>query len=211
MNFLGHIFLSGEEDEIILGNFIADHVKGRIQHEYPQRVIKGIQLHRAIDYFTDHHPMVIQGVRRLNVDYGHYGTVIIDMYYDHFLSSLWSDYHPELIAPFTQRIYARLLPYLETMPARTQSMLPYMIRDNWLAGYARADGLGRALNGMAKRAKFDSGMENATTFLIANYEVFKEEFRAFMPDVIDYADEWKNQNKIISPKEIYDNKKTPDK
>jgi acyl carrier protein phosphodiesterase len=197
MNFLGHIFLSGKEDEIILGNFIADHIKGRIQLEYPQRVIKGIQLHRAIDYFTDHHPMVIRGVRRLNVDYGHYGTVIIDMYYDHFLSSLWSDYHPEPIIPYTQSIYAQLLPFLETMPARTQSMLPYMIRDNWLAGYARADGLNRALNGMAKRAKFVSGMENATAFLINNYEAFKEEFRAFMPDMIEYADEWKREHQVL--------------
>jgi acyl carrier protein phosphodiesterase len=197
MNFLGHIFLSGEEDEIILGNFIADHVKGKIQHEYPQRVIKGIQLHRAIDHFTDHHPIVIQGSRRLNGDFGRYGTVIIDMYYDHFLASLWSDYHHEPLEIFTQRIYKQLLPYLEIMPARTQHMLPYMVRDNWLAGYAETEGLSAALNGMSRRAKFNSGMESATAFLLNNYEVFKEEFKLFMPDIITYAGVWKTNHQII--------------
>ena len=197
MNFLGHIFLSGEDDEIILGNFIADHVKGKIQHEYPQRVMNGIQLHRAIDHFTDHHPIVIQGSRRLNEDFGRYGTVIIDMYYDHFLASLWSDYHHEPIEIYTKRMYNKLLPYLEIMPARTQHMLPYMVRDNWLAGYAGMDGLGAALNGMSRRAKFNSGMESASAYLLCNYDLFKEEFKLFMPDVIAYTDEWKIHHQIV--------------
>ena len=28
MNFLAHIYLSGENEEVLLGNFIADSVKG---------------------------------------------------------------------------------------------------------------------------------------------------------------------------------------
>jgi acyl carrier protein phosphodiesterase len=196
MNFLGHIFLSGEEDEILLGNFFADHVKGKMQHEYAQGVIKGIQLHRAIDHFTDHHPIVIQGVRRLNGDYGRYGSVIIDMFYDHFLASLWTEYHSVPLEHFSKVIYLRLLPYLEIMPVKTQYMLPFMVHNNWLAAYAGTEGLNRALNGMSTRARFHSGMESATAFLIDNYEEFKEEFRLFMPDIIAYTDEWKRQHQI---------------
>ena len=191
MNFLGHIFLSGEENELLLGNFIADHVKGKSQLEYSQGVIKGIQLHRAIDYFTDHHPMVVQGVRRLNGDFGHYGSVIIDMYYDHFLASLWDDYHRVPLESFSLFIYEKLLPYISIMPARTQKMLPYMVGNNWLEAYANPEGLSKALNGMSKRARFNSGMEGATAYLLENYEAFKEEFRKFMPDIIVFCKEWK--------------------
>jgi acyl carrier protein phosphodiesterase len=197
MNFLGHIFLSGEEDEILLGNFFADHVKGKKQLEYPQGVIKGIQLHRAIDHFTDHHPIVLQGVKRLNGDYGRYGSVIIDMYYDHFLASLWTAYHEVPLERFSGIIYSRLLPFLEIMPEKTQYMLPFMVHNNWLASYAGTEGLGRALNGMSNRARFPSGMESATAFLIDNYDGFKEEFRLFMPDIIAYTDEWKRHHQIL--------------
>lgn len=197
MNFLGHIFLSGEEDEILLGNFFADHVKGKKQLEYPQGVIKGIQLHRAIDHFTDHHPIVLQGVKRLNGDYGRYGSVIIDMYYDHFLASLWTAYHDVPLERFSGIIYSRLLPFLEIMPEKTQYMLPFMVHNNWLAAYAGIEGLGRALNGMSNRARFHSGMESATAFLIDNYDEFKEEFRLFMPDIIAYTDEWKRHHQIV--------------
>ena len=187
MNFLGHIFLSGEEKEILLGNFIADHVKGKQQHDYSAGVIKGIQLHRAIDHFTDHHPIVTQGVKRLNGDYGRYASVIIDMYYDHFLSLHWNDYHQEPIIQYTERKYAELLPYLEIMPVRTQRMLPFMAHDNWLASYARIEGLERALGGMSRRARFESGMESAAQFLLKHYEEYRKEFRLFMPDIIKYV------------------------
>jgi acyl carrier protein phosphodiesterase len=197
MNFLGHIFLSGEDNEILLGNFFADHVKGKTQHDYSLGIIKGIQLHRAIDHFTDHHPIVIQGVKRLNGDFGRYGSVIIDMYYDHFLASLWNEYHTIPLENFSVSIYDRLVPYLEIMPAKTQYMLPFMIHNNWLVTYAATEGLGRALNGMSNRARFPSGMESATAYLIDNYDEFKEEFRLFMPDIIAYTDEWKRQHHIV--------------
>lgn len=197
MNFLGHIFLSGEEDEILLGNFFADHVKGKKQLDYTQGVIKGIQLHRAIDHFTDHHPIVLQGVKRLNGDYGRYGSVIIDMYYDHFLASLWTEYHSAPLERYSEIIYSRLLPFLEIMPKKTQYILPFMVHNNWLASYAGTEGLSRALNGMSNRARFPSGMESATDFLIDNYDAFKEEFVFFMPDIIAYTDEWKRHHQIL--------------
>lgn len=199
MNFLGHIFLSGEEKEILLGNFITDHVKGKQQHEYSPGVMKGIQLHRSIDHYTDHHPIVLQGVKRLNGDYGRYASVIIDMYYDHFLSLHWNQYHPEPIIPYTERIYATLLSYAEILPARTQHMLSYMIRDNWLASYAQMEGLEKALGGMSRRARFESGMESAAAFLLNHYETYRDEFSQFMPEMIKHAEQTRdnlNSNQI---------------
>jgi len=64
MNYLAHIYLSGNDDFLKLGNFIADEIKGKSYKEFPKDIQKGIILHRAIDDFTDHHPLVSKGAHR---------------------------------------------------------------------------------------------------------------------------------------------------
>ena len=93
MNYLAHIYLSGENDMLKIGNFIADSVKGKKYLDYPVSIQQGITLHRNIDEFTDSHPIVHQSVHRLFDKYSHYSTVIVDILYDHFLAANWQDFH----------------------------------------------------------------------------------------------------------------------
>ena len=65
MNFLAHIYLSGEDQGITIGNFIADGIKGKKYLSYSEDMQKGILLHRSIDSFTDQHPVVRQSTKRL--------------------------------------------------------------------------------------------------------------------------------------------------
>ena len=72
MNLLAHIFLSGDADQLLIGNFIADFIKGnRFEHLEPE-MIRGIYLHRFIDSYTDRHPLVKQSARRLQPKFGKY-------------------------------------------------------------------------------------------------------------------------------------------
>ena len=89
MNFLAHIYLSGDDPELKIGNFIADAVKGKKYTTYPQKIQEGIILHRKIDSFTDAHPIVKKSASRLFSKYGHYNSVIVDILYDHFLAKNW--------------------------------------------------------------------------------------------------------------------------
>ena len=92
MNFLAHLYLSGDNEDLIIGNFIADMVKGRQIENFQEEVVKGIELHRKIDYFTDNHAIVDQSKRRLRNKYRLYSGVIVDMFYDHYLAANWSEY-----------------------------------------------------------------------------------------------------------------------
>ncbi|MEX0290603.1 MAG: DUF479 domain-containing protein, partial [Flavobacteriaceae bacterium] len=92
MNFLAHIYLSFGDDEITIGNFIADSIRGKKYKHLPERVQKGVILHRAIDTFTDAHPTVRQSSKRLHENYSHYSRVIVDIFYDHFLAKNWKNY-----------------------------------------------------------------------------------------------------------------------
>ncbi len=57
MNFLAHIYLSGDNDLMKIGNFMADGIHGKNLENFPLDIQKGIILHRFIDTFTDAHPI----------------------------------------------------------------------------------------------------------------------------------------------------------
>ena len=92
MNFLAHIYVSGDNDLVKIGNFMADSIRGHSYDVYPMEIQKGILLHRSIDSFTDMHPIYRQSKHRLHEKYGHYSGVIMDIFYDHFLAKNWKTY-----------------------------------------------------------------------------------------------------------------------
>ena len=89
MNYLAHVYLSGTDQDLSIGNFIADHVKGKAYLDYPDSIQRGILLHRKIDHFTDSHPLFKKNVSLLFPQYRHYSRVIVDMFFDHVLAVHW--------------------------------------------------------------------------------------------------------------------------
>jgi len=188
MNFLAHLYLSGDDSEIMVGNFIGDFVKGRnLNERFEERIVKGIELHRSIDAFTDSHPIVTLSKNKLRDKYHHYSAVIVDMFYDHFLASHWASFHTITLKEYTLNAYAILMKYDEVLPEEVRRMLVYMSRDNWLLAYAKVEGIHRALSGMARRTSFESKMELAVNDLEAKYHLFEKEFLTFFPELEAYA------------------------
>lgn len=183
MNYLAHLFLAGTDPELILGNFIADHIKGSEIKKYPDNVCKGITMHRAIDTFTDQHPVVKQSIARLRADFHKYAGVVVDMYYDHFLSANWNEYSDMDLNQFTETRYSILNTYEAILPLRSARLLFYMEKQNWLQSYSSFDGMQQAFNGMARRTTFESNMEQAVVNLKSGYPEFGQEFRLFFPDL----------------------------
>lgn len=183
MNFLGHLFLSGDEPLVIVGNFMADAVKGRDLSRFPPALERGIRLHRAIDDLTDNHPIQRAGRERLRSFAGLYSGVVMDLFYDHLLASTWQRWHPEPLAEFAQRMYGLLNEHHHLLPARTQAMMPYMVTNDWLTSYARIEGLARALHGLSRRVPHGQVMSGAEQVLIDHYDEFKNEFERFLPEL----------------------------
>lgn len=183
MNFLAHLYLSGKDEGTIVGNFIADAVKGSHYKHFPDGIAKGIILHREIDHYTDTHAVFRKSKNRLSSRYKIYSGIIVDIYYDHFLSKNWSDYSDENIHEVVARTYFLLFRKYQYLPPRSKRILPFLVTQNWLEGYARFDSLQRVFNGMSRRTNHQSGMENAVGDLKANYADFESEFREFFPDI----------------------------
>lgn len=194
VNFLAHLYLSGDDPEVMVGNFIGDFVKGRkLRERFRPGIAAGIELHRAIDEFTDAHPVVDRSKQRLRPELRHYSPVVADMFYDHFLAANWNRYHREPLPLYAASVYRLLESYREVLPQGVKDMLPHMIRGNWLVSYANIEGIQRALNGMAARTPYESGMETATRLLRAHYNSFKEEFTEFFPELARFVHEFRAQ------------------
>lgn len=189
VNYLAHIYLSFDDPQLSLGNFIADKVRGRDYLNYPKRVQQGILLHRAIDTFTDSHTIPRASSKRLHSRYHHYSQVIVDIYYDHFLARLWENYSEIPLEDYTQGFYTLLQDNLEWVPTAIQHMSSYMISDNWLLNYREFEGLERVFHGMNRRTSMKSGMDTAVEELELYYADFEAEFRPFFEDLIIFSRE----------------------
>lgn len=187
MNFLAHLLLAGNNKYSIIGNFIADHVKGSSIELYNEQIRDGIRFHRKIDVFTDSNQVVKDTILTLRPNFRKYAGVVLDMYYDHFLGKDWGRYSTETLNEFTARIFEVLRSSYDILPQRSRYILPYMMAENWLLNYRNFEGLHQALTGISKRTTFGSGLENAVEHLKNHYDVYQVSFNEFFPQLRAFA------------------------
>lgn len=183
MNFLAHIYLSGDNDLVSIGNFMADGIRGKEFESHHAEIQKGVLLHRAIDTFTDSHELFRRGTKRLHPRYHHYAGVILDVFYDHFLAKNWNIYSNEPLADFAARFYRLLSDNERLLTDRTKNLLPVMMRHNWLLAYATVEGISQILTQMDTRTGNQSGMRTSSEELVEFYPIFEEEFTLFFEDI----------------------------
>lgn len=181
MNYLAHLYLSGEDEDLLIGNYIADGLKGGDKSRYNEGVINGIRLHRKIDNFTDAHPFFLKSYNHLKPKYGLYSGVIVDVFYDHFLASNWEKYHKQSLDQYAKGIYKILDARHDELPYNSQRFLWYMKEYHILYNYANLKGIAQVLDGLNRRTKMKSGMDKAIIELKEDYDLFHNDFNEFFP------------------------------
>lgn len=183
MNYLAHLYLSGDNIEIRIGNFIADHLKGSLRNTYDGEILTGIKLHHFIDGYTDSHPVVEQTKSRLRHHFHKYTPVVVDVYYDHFLAANWQNYHKQPLAEYVNDVYLMLDENKTLLPERTNYMLGFMKQENWLAGYKHFENLDRIFKNMSRRTKYENNMQDAVLFLQNDYDLINKDFEMFFEEL----------------------------
>lgn len=187
MNFLAHAYLSFGQKEILVGNFIADFVRGKEMEKYPKKVQLGIRLHRAIDTYTDSNPLVKQVQSFLTPRFGHYSRVISDVFFDYFLAKNWNNYSDTVLEQFSLDSYGILSSYPQELPEAFCRMFHWMRTQNWLYAYREPVGIQAALDGLSRRARFDSKMNESTQVLWEKEEEIEALFFVFFQDLETFA------------------------
>lgn len=187
MNFLAHIYLSGNDKEMQIGNFIGDAVKGNKYLNYNEGIKNGILLHRKIDFFTDNHHIVKQGVERFKPKYGRYSPVVMDIFYDYFLIKNWDKYSEINLNKFAKDFHINLLKHYFVIPSRARRISISIIVNRWLHRYGSKDGLAEVLDKMAFYRNIPDYSGFAISVLSDFEEEFNEEFITFFDELIEHT------------------------
>jgi len=184
MNFLAHLYLSGDSDPIRIGNFIGDYVKGKKYLNYPIDIQQGIILHRSIDYYTDCHPIVSESAKHFREGYNRYSGIVVDVIYDHFLAKNWEKYHHKNLRDFTNAIHTLFIKKYLLLPLRVKQFLPFLIKSRRLESYATLEGIHRALEIMSNYTSLPNKADYALQVLESDYEALEAEFSHFFPELM---------------------------
>lgn len=200
MNHLAHCLLSFGEEDVLVGNFIGDYIKGNQWQSYAPGIQTGILLHRAIDGFTDRHPLTERSVIRLRPLAGRYAPPVVDILYDHLLSLYWLDYVPLSVFPgpdglpvsldvFSENTYRMLGRRKDDMPAPMQERLPRMLAGHFLHTYRTRQGMEWVMEWFSRRlpAHFKAG--EVLNFFFDSIDNFSEDFHGFFPDLLQHAEQ----------------------
>ena len=188
MNYLAHLYLSGDSDEIKLGNFIGDYVKGNKYQNYPEMVAFGIRMHRSIDSFTDQHPNVKACNKLLYPGFGRYSGIVSDIFFDHFLAANFHEYSAYPLRKFSKDAHRVFLSNFLLLPFRVQQFLPFLIHHKRLESYARRDTMFHVLEIMSNRTSLPSNSRWASEILDQEYHQFEALFRSFFAEMVGFVE-----------------------
>lgn len=191
MNYLAHAYLSFDLPEITVGNMISDFVKGKQKDNYPPKVQQGIILHRAIDSFTDTHPVTRKAKSFFREEYGGYAGPIVDIVYDHFLANDKILFPPGQAAgslkAFAQKAYERVGAHEALLPEKFARLFYYMRIEDWLAHYRYKELIFKSFEGLARRAKYMPDAGRAKRLFETHYEDLAACYVEFFPELKDFA------------------------
>lgn len=187
MNYLAHAYLSFGDPEIITGNIISDFVKGRKKYEYPSRILGGIDLHRAIDQFTDEHAVNKEVAKIFKPAYGLYSSAFIDVLYDHFLAKQLAAHGDEQLQKFASHVYASIDKHVAILPHSFNNIFPFMKQHNWLYNYQYGWGIERSIAGLVHRAKYISDSSTAYKLFEQKYSDLENAYKLFFPELVSFS------------------------
>jgi acyl carrier protein phosphodiesterase len=187
MNFLAHLLLSGDNEEVIIGNYVGDFIKGRLMGDkiigWSDHFLLGVKLHRHIDMFTDEHPTVREAKRKAAAVLGKTAGIATDIYFDYFLAKYFNQFCSESLDDYSARMYQIIRENDLLIPVHMKSMVRTMIKQDWLNTYQTLEGISLTFKRLSGRADFLAVLNLAAEDLEANESFYHDKFNTFFPQL----------------------------
>ncbi len=202
MNFLAHFHLAHATDASRVGALLGDFARGTpesLRERFPEDIVQGIILHRAIDRFTDSHPVFLKSKQFLSPPRRRFAGIIIDIYFDHFLAHAWADFAEGSLKDFITEIYQLLIRRRDWLTPELRVIVERMEKEDWLGTYGTIPGLALTFQRMSQRRDFLAPLIGSEEDLVAHYHSFSKAFREFYPAILTYAREENPGGALSSP------------
>jgi acyl carrier protein phosphodiesterase len=183
MNWLAHLVLSDRSPSFRIGNLLPDLMTRQELEAVWEAFQRGIECHRRIDVFTDAHPVVRRSARRLSPPHRRFAPILIDIFYDHFLSLHWQRYSPQPIETFVSEIYDAFDASHAELPAATNAILRRMREENWLGSYGEIAGIRLTLERVGRRLRRPVQLGDAAEELEKKHAELETDFDEFFPQL----------------------------
>lgn len=188
MNYLAHITLARHSDAAMVGAMLGDFVKANDVDNYPPEIAREIMLHRLIDSYTDSHPTVVAARELFGAGRRRYAGIVLDVFYDHMLSQDWQRYCAIPRATLIARFYDALTAHEAILPARLREMLPYLVEQDWLGGYAAFEGVAHTVARVSRRLSRNGHLlREGIDDLVLHRDAIARGFDQFFPDLVAFA------------------------
>jgi acyl carrier protein phosphodiesterase len=186
MNFLGHLYFSGNNHELMYANLFGDSVKGTQFHFYPEMIQRGILLHRKIDNFIDHHPAVVELKRALFEELPKVSAVAVDLFFDHLLARNWKNFNATPYPEFLEHFYSYSPLLWEIYPESFKIFIGLLREKKWINHYPHPEGLIRLCHGVSSRISFPNLLHRAPDAFMKHEKMISESFESYMLDAEAY-------------------------
>jgi acyl carrier protein phosphodiesterase len=184
MNYLAHAFLSNNDKHLLVGNFIADHLRGNDFSAYPEEIIKGIYLHRKIDAFTDAHSAFKNSKRVFYKGFEKYSGILVDIYFDHLLAKDFENFSREPLNTFSKKVYDIYSQHSDLLPKSGSGFLEYVIKNNIYHSYASQQGIETVLYHLSHRINHGIRMDESIHLFRDNEKFLEANFNQLFNDAI---------------------------
>lgn len=194
MNFLAHFHVSPPTTDAVVGAFLGDFVRGRLEEkeDFPREMLLGIALHRHVDAFTDSHPLWQHSAGLLAKERRRLAGIVIDVIYDHFLCLHWETFSKRPLGEFADFCYTSLLSRTQFMDAETRAVVRRMKSHDWLNSYHKRDGIALAFRRLSYRSKALVGIQDAMEDFDAHFDEMEADFLKYYPQLVEFSEsKWK--------------------
>jgi acyl carrier protein phosphodiesterase len=162
LNFLAHLRLAGDDENLRLGAMLGDFVRGKeALGQFDEEIQAGIQLHRFIDARTDALPEITGLLECLQPPFRRYGGIIIDLACDHELALRWDQYSEVPLQDFDRGVRAMLARHDQLLPERLKGFMRYADRRGLFASYRNESEILHSLRGVGRRLSRDNPLHRA--------------------------------------------------
>lgn len=186
MNYLGHLYFSNNDFELMYYNLFGDYVKGSDLSEFPEKVQKGLRLHREIDDYIDHHPRVIELLHQLYPELPKISGIAVDLYFDHLLAKYWKDFHNIELDDYLDQFYSTSPKHDDCFTEDFQFVLSKMISGRWINHYREFEGLKLTCERLSARIPFDNDLYKAPAVYLSLENEIENTFRDFMREAQEH-------------------------
>lgn len=187
MNHLAHALLAGDDEGLVVGSLLGDFTHGAISPVLPRDVRRGLALHRAVDVYTDAHPLVAEARALFEPPYRRYAGIVLDIWFDHLLARDFACWSERPLADYSVALREMLARHDGLLPPTLKRFLRYMQMHDLPFRYRDEAQIEIVLAGVGQRLLRANPLATSLEEVRRLRLPLQQAFDAFFPDLVAFA------------------------